>query len=123
MSTPQPVTRLAAAPFPGKAPKPKRSYKDLDLSRVQKTRDPYKPERVINERKYDELFAGVQEGDCFTVEGSASDLSALARALRLYMARHRIEGMVRQQKRCADGVGRVWLLRVFKDGRQAGGEA
>jgi hypothetical protein len=111
-------TRLGTSPFPGKAPKPKRSYKDLDLSVVKKTRDPYKPERVINEHKYDDLFAGVQEGDCFTVDGSASDLSALARALRLYMARHRIEGLVRQQKQSADGLGRVWLLRVFKDGRQ-----
>ena len=93
-------------------PKPVRTRTPLDLAGVQKCRDPYKPERVVKKQKYDQLFAGVQEGDCFRVAGGSAELSALARALRLYLKRAGIDGVVRQQGRTEDGIGRVWLVKV-----------
>ena len=96
--------------WPGKE---KRQHTPLDLAAVVKCRDPYKPERVINKHKYDELFAGVQEGDCFRVPGGDRERSALARALRVYLKRIGVEGIVRQEGRTEDGVGRVWLVKVI----------
>jgi hypothetical protein len=97
-------------PFkPKPEPKPRTP---LDLARVVKCRDPYKPDRVVKEHKYKQLFAGVEEGDCFRVTGGSTELSALARALRLYLKKHGIDGIVRQQGRTEDGIGRVWLVKV-----------
>lgn len=109
------VTKLAKSPFPGKPPKPKTAYQSLPLENVIKCRDAYKPERVVLQHKYDQMFAGVAEGDCFKLkEGGVKELSALARALREYMKRHGLEGIVRQSMRTDDGVGRVWVLKLFQ---------
>lgn len=95
--------------FPGKQPKTKTP---VDLSAVKKTRTPYQPDRVINQHKYDDLFGGVQEGDCFELPGGEStELSALARALRVYLKRNGVNGIVRQSGRTPDGIGRVWFLK------------
>ena len=104
-------TKLGPAPFPGKQP---RTKKALDLTTVTKCRDPYKPERVMQQHKYDDLFAGVREGDCFRVDGDAAARSALSRALRLYLKRQGVEGIVRQEGRTEDGIGRVWLLKIIR---------
>lgn len=104
-------TKLGKAPFPAK---PKTSYHALDVSRIKKTRTPYKPVRVVAHRKYDELFSGIKEGDCFEVDGDIRELSALARALRAYLDRHDIKGIVRQASQTEDGIKRVWLLRVLR---------
>ncbi len=108
------ATKLGAAPFPGKAPKPKREKKEIDLSGIEKCRDPYAPERIVNQHKYDAIFAGLAEGDCFRVPGGSKELSAFSRGLRCYMKRIGMNGIVRQQGRTADGIGRVWLLKVLK---------
>lgn len=107
-------TKLGPAPFPGKEPKPKQIKRPLALGRVTKCRDPYQAERVVRQHKYDELFAGVREGDCFRVDGDSVALSALARALRSYLGRNGIEGVVRQSGRTDDGIKRVWLVKIIK---------
>lgn len=107
-------TKLGPAPFPGKTPKPKQVKRPVQLDNVTRCRDPYTAERVIRQHKYDELFAGVQEGDCFRIKGDAVARSALARALRGYLKRQGIEGIVRQSGRTDDGIGRVWLLKIVK---------
>lgn len=107
------ATKLGKSAFPGKA---KAAKKPVDLSTVTKCRDPYQPQRVINRHKYDELFAGVKEGDCFAVKDSPETLGAVSRALRLYLKRQGIEGIVRQQSNTADGIGRVWLVKIVKRG-------
>lgn len=107
-------TKLGPAPFPGKQPKPKQVKRPLALDKVTKCRDPYQAERVVRQHKYDELFAGVREGDCFRVDGDSVALSALARALRGYLVRQGIEGIVRQSGRTDDGIGRVWLVKIIK---------
>lgn len=107
-----PKTKLCKAPFPGKNTAIRTP---LDLGKVQKTRAPYRPSRVVNQHKYDQLFAGVKEGDCFELPGGESlELTALARALRVHLKRHGIEGIVRQQGRTEDGIGRVWLVKIVK---------
>jgi hypothetical protein len=104
------------SPFePKKAPKPKpapRPRTPLDLGGIEKCSDPYDHVRVVKQQKYDALFAGVNEGDCFKVPGGEAERSALARALRVYLERRGIEGIVRQNGRCEDGIGRVWLLKI-----------
>jgi hypothetical protein len=105
-------TKLAkGVGFPGKVPATKTT---VDLSKIVKTRETYAPQRVINKHKYDALFEGVQAGDCFQVE-TPEALSALARALRLYLKRQGWDGVVRQTALTKDGVPRVWCVKIFKD--------
>lgn len=85
----------------------------VDVSKIVKCDDPYAPQRVVNTHKWDQLFAGVKEGDCFRVpDGDPLTLSATARALRVHLKRNGINGIVRQQARTADGIGRVWLVKI-----------
>jgi hypothetical protein len=106
----QPMTRLGKAGFPGK---PKRTHTPLDLDGIQKCRDPYKPDRAIADRKYDELFGAAKEGDCFRVPGGTKELSAFARAARMHFQRHGQQAIVRQQSRTDDGIQRVWILKIL----------
>lgn len=111
------ATKFGKSPFPGKVTPQPAKKKSVDLAGIEKCRDPYTPERVINKHKYDQLFEGIKEGDCFKVPGGDRERSALSRALRLYLKRHNIDGIVRQEGRTADGIGRVWLIRVFTKGQ------
>lgn len=108
-------TVLGKSAFPGKPVKPPRKPQvktKLDLDGVQKCRDPYKPERVIQEHKYEQLFKDLKEGDCFRVPGGSKELSAFARALRVHLERNAMEGIVRQSSRTEDGIPRVWLRKL-----------
>ena len=105
-----PATQFARGKSPF-APKVKAARIDLDLSIVEKCSDPYNPERASQQAKYDELFAGVKEGDCFRVHGGNKERTALARALRVYLDRNKIKGLVRQNGRTKDGIGRVWFFK------------
>jgi len=97
-------------PFqPKPAPKPRTP---LDLGGIEKCRDPYDHVRVVKQQKYDALFAGIKEGDCFRVSGGPAERGALARALRVYLESNGIEGIVRQNGRTEDGIGRVWLVKI-----------
>lgn len=110
-------TTLSKAGFPGK-PKKVKVHVPVDLDKVQKCRDPYKPERVVLERKYEELFKNIAQGDCWRVQGGSGEVSAFARALRAHMERKNIKGIVRQSSRTEDGIPRVWLIKIFdKDGK------
>ncbi len=103
-------TKIAkGAAWPHKKPGTKQ---DVNLDLVQKCADPYKPERVILQHKYDELFANVKEGDCFRCPDEKT-MSAIARALRMHIKRKGWDGVVRQQAKTADGVHRVWALKIF----------
>lgn len=105
-------TKLAkGVAFPGKSPATKTT---VDLSKIVKTREVYAPKRVINKHKYDELFEGVEEGDCYQCPDELT-LSALARALRLYLKRQGWTGVVRQTSLTKDGIPRVWCVKIFKD--------
>ena len=104
-------TKLAkGTPWPGKKAATKQA---VDLAAVKKCADPYKPERVILRRKYDELFDGVKEGDCFRCPDEQT-VSAVARALRMHIKRQGWDGVVRQQARTDDGIARVWVVRIIK---------
>jgi hypothetical protein len=96
--------------WPGK---PRKEYKAIDISKVEKCNDPYKPGRVVTLHKYEAMFYGVKEGDCFRVPGGNKEVSAVALALRHYLKRHQINGIVRQKSVCDDGIGRVWLIKVL----------
>jgi hypothetical protein len=85
----------------------------VNLDAVQKCADPYKPERVILQHKYDELFANVKEGDCFRCPDDKT-MAAIARALRMHLKRRGWGCVVRQQAKTEDGVHRVWALKIFK---------
>ena len=91
----------------------KHTKTQVDLASIVKCNDPYQPERVVNTHKWDQLFEGVKEGDCFRVHGTENQLGATARALRMYLKRKGIEGIVRQQARTKDGIGRVWLVKII----------
>lgn len=104
-------TKIAkGAAWPHKKPGTKQ---EVSLGAVQKCADPYKPERVILRHKYDELFANVQEGDCFRYPDEKT-MAAIARALRMHIKRQGWSGVVRQQAKTSDGVHRVWALKIFK---------
>jgi hypothetical protein len=104
-------TKLAkGTPWPGKKPRVKTP---VNLDAVQKCSDPYKPERVILRHKYDELFAGVKEGDCFRCPDEQTT-GAIARALRQHIKRQGWDCVVRQQARTEDGVARVWAVKIIK---------
>jgi len=103
-------TKLAKAPWPGKKPI---VHKQVNLDLVKKTNDQYKPQRVILKHKYDELFSGAKEGDCFRCPDEAT-MCALARALRSYFKRKGIPVIVRQQLLTEDRIPRVWLVKFLK---------
>ena len=96
--------------------KKKATKQNVNLDQVQKCADPYKPERVILQHKYDELFKDVKEGDCFRCPDEQT-MAAIARALRMHLKRKGWDGVVRQQARTADGVLRVWAVKVIKEAR------
>lgn len=103
-------TKLAkGTPWPHKKTHTKAA---VNLDAVQKCADPYKPERVIQKHKYDELFKDVKEGDCFRCPDEPT-MAAIARALRMHLKRQGMDGVIRQQARTADGVLRVWAVKVF----------
>src|SRR5574343_1265107 len=84
----------------------------VDLATVKKTRAPYTPANTGNkESKYETLFRGVQEGDCF--ECPPEKTANLSKALDTYLKKNKIDGMIKQNSRCDDGKGRVWLYKVF----------
>lgn len=113
------ATKFAKGKSPFK-PKEPRTHKPVDIGIIEKCNDPYTHERKSQQSKYDELFAGVKEGDCFRVYGGHEERTALARALRVYLQKNGINGLVRQNGRTEDGIGRVWF---FKDLGRKGGEA
>lgn len=85
----------------------------VDLSTVAKTRAPYvSPNTGQLVSKYDALFKGVQEGDCF--ECPPEKTANLSKALDTYIKKHKIDGVIKQNSRCDDGKGRVWLYKVYK---------
>jgi hypothetical protein len=104
-------TKLAkGTTWPGKKPRVKTP---VNLDAVQKCSDPYKPERVILQHKYDELFKDVKEGDCFRCPDELTT-AAISRALRMHIKRQGWDGVVRQQARTEDGVARVWAVKIIK---------
>ena len=107
-------TKLAkGTPWPGKKTGIKQT---VNLDQVKRCADPYKPERVIQRHKYDELFKDVKEGDCFRCP-DAGTMAAISRALRMHIKRQGWDGVVRQQERTADGVPRVWAVKIIKEAR------
>lgn len=107
-------TKLAkGTPWPHKKPANKQ---DVNLDAVQKCADPYRPERIVQRHKYDELFANVKEGDCFRCP-DAKTTAAVARALRMHFKRNGLDGVIRQNVKTDDGVCRVWAVKVFKEQR------
>lgn len=86
--------------------------KPANLAIVKKTNAPYMPPRVDRfKSKYDELFSGCKEGDCW--ETTLEDVSKLEKGLVTWLKRNNIEGIVRRNAHCPDGVARVWLYKVY----------
>ena len=86
--------------------------KPVNLSIVKKTKAPYMPPRVDRfKSKYDDLFQGASEGDCW--ETNTEDVGKLEKALSTWLKRNKIEGIVRRNAHCPDGVARVWLYKVY----------
>jgi hypothetical protein len=44
-------------------------------------------------------------------------MAAISRALRMHIKRQGWDGVVRQQERTADGVPRVWAVKIIKEAR------
>lgn len=95
--------------FPKKEPRPACK---VNTETIVKTRAPYTGGRSTPEGKWEALFRGATEGDCF--EMAPEDTTRAEAALRTWMRKKGIEGIVRRKSRCEDGKGRVWLLKVFK---------
>lgn len=92
--------------------KPPAPEKPVNLEIVKKTRAPYMPPRVNRfKSKYDDLFAGCKEGDCW--ETTLEDVGKLEKALVTWLKRNKIEGIVKRNSKCPDGVARVWLYKVY----------
>lgn len=100
-------------PWPGvKVDKQPKLNNPVDLNTVKKTRTPYIVPRVDKQgKKYDELFSGVKEGDCF--ECPPNQAANVSKALRVYCKNKKIDGVIKQNSRCDDGKGRVWLYKVY----------
>jgi hypothetical protein len=101
--------------FPGhtpKARKPSKPRETADIASIVKTRDPYTGERVSDGSKWDEVFRGCKEGDCFVMP--PEETARTERALRKWLEREKINAIVRRQSKGEDGKGRVWLLKVLK---------
>ena len=102
------TTLVKGAPWPEK---PKKVCKPVNLDLVKKTRAPYDPVRHVTGGKYDELFDGIKAGDCFECPDRGT-MEALSRALYSYFKRRGQRGIVRQSLNTADGVPRVWRLKI-----------
>jgi hypothetical protein len=92
--------------------------KPANLDAVKRTRTPYMQPRVDRfKSKYDDLFEGAQEGDCW--ETTFEDCAKISKALDTWCKRKGMDALVRQNARCPDGVARVWLYKVNKIKRVA----
>lgn len=92
--------------------------KAANLDAVKRTRTPYMQPRVDRfKSKYDKLFDGAQEGDCW--ETTFEDCGKIEKGLTTWLKRNNIDGIVRRNARCPDGVARVWLYKVNKIKRVA----
>ena len=108
-------TKIAkGAAWPGKKPVTKT---EVDLDAVRRCKDPYRPERVIQQHKYDELFKDIEEGACFRCP-DAKTMTAISRSLRQHLKRKGIDGIVRQQAKTEDGICRVWLVKIIRSPQQ-----
>lgn len=111
-------------PWPGvikmekKPRKPPSPEKPVNFDIIKKTSAPYIPPRTgVVKSKYDELFSGCKEGDCW--ETSAEDVSKLEKALNTWLKRNNIEGIVKRNAHCPDGIARVWLYKVMQHRKAA----
>lgn len=95
--------------WPGKPP---RVHTAANIDAIVKTRAPYTGTRVTAGSKWDHVFQGAREGDCF--ECPPEETARVERALRMWLKKYGIEGIVRRQSKSEDGKGRVWLLKVLK---------
>lgn len=102
-------------PWPGHPMKDqptRQGNKTANLDAIVKTRAPYSGTRVSQGSKWDELFQGASEGDCW--EMPPEETARAERALRQWLKKAGIDGIVRRRSRCEDGKGRVWLYKVLK---------
>lgn len=112
MTTTQRITTQTRGNWPGKAALPKRERQSTKFDEIVKSRTPYIVTRTTQASKWDAVFKGVQEGDCFEMQ--PEDVARGEQALRKFLEKNGIEGIVRRRTRCEDGKGRVWLLKVLK---------
>lgn len=89
-----------------------RPSEPVKMETLKKTRTPYIVPRLDRGgKKYDDLFYHVKEGDCF--ECPPDKTPNIAKALRVYCRKKKIDGVIKQNSRFDDGVGRVWLYKVY----------
>ena len=84
---------------------------------MKRCKDPYRPGRLIQQRKYDELFKDIEEGACFRCPDTKT-MGTVAQALRQHLKRNGIQGIVRQKANNDDGVCRVWLVKIVRGPQQ-----
>lgn len=98
--------------------KPPAPEKPVNFSLIKKTKAPYiMPRTGVIKSKYEELFSGCQEGDCW--ETTADDVGKIEKALVTWLKRNNIDGMVKRNSHCPDGVARVWLWKIHQKRKAA----
>lgn len=100
-------------PWPGKEPR-KNTVANMDA--IVKTQTPYQGGRPQQGSKWEALFQGVKPGDCF--EMPPAEVARAERALRRYLLDKGYTSrdfIVRRRETCDDGVGRVWLVKLFAE--------
>jgi hypothetical protein len=107
--------------FPGHTPKAETVKKpakkkaapaSTNFAAIKRTRAPYKPPKYTGPSKWADLFQGAKEGDCWEMQ--PEDCPRAEIALRKWLEKNEIKGIIRRNAKCDDGKGRVWLLKVLK---------
>lgn len=91
---------------------PKKPQVLTDFNAIKKTRDPYQTSKTREMGKWDKLFQGISEGDCFVMP--TEEVARASSALRKWLKTNDIDGLIRQRSKCEDGQGRVWLYKILK---------
>lgn len=102
--------------FPGHVqPAPKvREYTPANIEAITKTQAPYTPARPDQGSKWAALFEGVKPGDCF--ETPPAETARTERALRVYLSKLGYTSrdyVIRRRSTCEDGMGRVWVVKMY----------
>jgi len=102
--------------FPGHTkPAPQvRVHTPANIDAIVKTQTPYVGTRPDMGSKWAALFDGVKAGDCF--EMPSEETARADRALRQYLSKKGYTSrdyVIRRRSTCEDGLGRVWVIKLF----------
>lgn len=81
----------------------------IKISALEITDDEYTDGRSAVISKYDQLFAKMKPGQRIKCDGE--EIGKVSNALKKYLEKNKLEGIVRAKARHTDGQGGVWWLK------------